>query len=143
MAESYPNGKKTLWEKEKLLVTSNFSFFHSVFKRLVSRGCQKVSLCGNGLIFDLISDLKPQLLKPYSCGVHSREVQRRPRNHEVPSLCVNFGIFIDPHIWREYWCSSQEAESIEIGISCKNLFLYQGKINMFKLNHILDNNYNI
>ena len=37
------------WEKEKLLVTSNFSFSNSVFKRLVSQGCQKVSLCGNGL----------------------------------------------------------------------------------------------
>ena len=36
--------------KEKLLVTSNFFFSHSVFKRLVSQGCQKVSLCGNGLI---------------------------------------------------------------------------------------------
>ena len=49
MRESYPNGLKTLWEKEKLLVTSNFSFSHSVFKRLVSQGRQKVSLCGNGL----------------------------------------------------------------------------------------------
>ena len=49
MAESYPNGQKTLWEKEKLLVTSNFSFSHSVFKRLVSQGRQKESLCGNGL----------------------------------------------------------------------------------------------
>ena len=49
MAESYPDGWKTLWEKEKLLVTSNFSFSHSVFKRLVSQGRQKVSLCGNGL----------------------------------------------------------------------------------------------
>ena len=29
--------------------TSNFSFSHSVFKRLVSQGRQKVSLCGNGL----------------------------------------------------------------------------------------------
>ena len=48
MAESYPNGLKTLWVKEKLLVTSNFSFSHSVFKRLVSQGRQKVSLCGNG-----------------------------------------------------------------------------------------------
>ena len=37
------------WEKEKLLVTSNFSFSFSVFKRLVSQGCQKVLLCGNGL----------------------------------------------------------------------------------------------
>ena len=35
MAESSPNGSKTLWEKEKLPVTSNFSFSHSVFKRLV------------------------------------------------------------------------------------------------------------
>ena len=40
---------ETLWVKEKLLVTSNFSFTHSVFKRLVSQGRQKVSLCGNGL----------------------------------------------------------------------------------------------
>ena len=50
MTENYSNGWKTLWEKEKLLVTSNFSFSHSVFKRLVSQGRQKVSLCGNGLI---------------------------------------------------------------------------------------------
>ena len=28
---------------------SNFSFSHSVFKRLVSQGRQKVSSCGNGL----------------------------------------------------------------------------------------------
>ena len=49
MAESYPNRKKTLCEKEKLLVTSNFSFSHSVFKRLVSQGHQEVSLHGNGL----------------------------------------------------------------------------------------------
>ena len=32
MAESSSDGWKTLWEKEKLLVTSNFSFSHSVFK---------------------------------------------------------------------------------------------------------------
>ena len=36
-------------EKEKLLVTGNFSFSNSVFKRLISQGRQKVSLCGNGL----------------------------------------------------------------------------------------------
>ena len=49
MLVSYPNGKKTLMEKEKLLIMSNFCFSHSVFKRLVSQGRQKVSLCGNGL----------------------------------------------------------------------------------------------
>ena len=41
MEESYPNRWKTLWEKEKLLITSNFSFSHSVFKRLVSQGCPR------------------------------------------------------------------------------------------------------
>ena len=30
-------------------IASNFFFSHSVFKRLVSQGRQKVSLCGNGL----------------------------------------------------------------------------------------------
>ena len=35
--EKSPNGFKTLWEKEKLLVTSNFSFSHSVFRRLEDR----------------------------------------------------------------------------------------------------------
>ena len=49
--ESSLNGWKTRWVKEKLLVTSNFSFSHSVFKRLVSQGRQKMSLCGNGLNF--------------------------------------------------------------------------------------------
>ena len=33
--ENGRNGKKTLWVEEKLLVASNFSFSHSVFKRLV------------------------------------------------------------------------------------------------------------
>ena len=31
----YSKGCKTLWEKEKLLVTSNFPFFYSVCKRYV------------------------------------------------------------------------------------------------------------
>ena len=43
-------GTKHWGKKEKLLNTSNFSFSHSVFKRLVSQGRQKVSLCGNGLM---------------------------------------------------------------------------------------------
>ena len=49
MAESYPNGQKTLWEKEKLLITSNFSFFRSVFKRLVLQTCKNQGLFGKGL----------------------------------------------------------------------------------------------
>ena len=49
IAKSSPNGLKTLWEKEKLLVTSNFSFSHSVFKRLVLQTSENQGLCGKGL----------------------------------------------------------------------------------------------
>ena len=49
MAESSPNRWKTLWEKEKLLVTSNFSFSHSVFKRAVLQTRKNQGLFGKGL----------------------------------------------------------------------------------------------
>ena len=49
MAESYPNWQKSLWEKEKLLITSNFSFSHSVLKRLVLQTCKNLGLFGKGL----------------------------------------------------------------------------------------------
>ena len=41
MAEGYPNGKKTLWEKEKLLVTSNFSFPPQCFQKACFPGASK------------------------------------------------------------------------------------------------------
>ena len=43
--------------KKKLLVMSNFSFSHSVFKRLVSQGHQKMSLCGNPFSTSLLKTL--------------------------------------------------------------------------------------
>ena len=50
------------------------------------------------------------------------------------SLYVStLGFYIGSHIQREYWCSYQDAESREISIRCKNLFLSRCKINMFKL----------
>ena len=48
------NGRKfskkveTLWKKEKLLITSNFSFSHSVFKRLVQQTHKNQGLFGKG-----------------------------------------------------------------------------------------------
>ena len=50
------NGRKfskwieTLWEKEKLLITSNFSFSYTVFKRLVLQTRKNQGLFGKGLI---------------------------------------------------------------------------------------------
>ena len=53
MAESFEKGWKTVWEKEKLLVTSNFSFIHNVFKRLLRQTRKNQGLFGKGLIHDL------------------------------------------------------------------------------------------
>ena len=44
MVESFPKGYKTVLEKEKLLVTSNFSFSKSVLKRLVQQTRKKQGL---------------------------------------------------------------------------------------------------
>ena len=49
IVESSQKEYKTLWEKEKLLVTSNFSFSHSVFKRLVLQIPKNQDLYGKGL----------------------------------------------------------------------------------------------
>ena len=49
MAESSPNGQKKLWEREKFPFTSNFSFSHSFFKRLVQQTRKNQGLFGKGL----------------------------------------------------------------------------------------------
>ena len=57
MAESSPKGWETLWEKEKLLVMSNFSFSHCAFKRLVLQTCKNKGLFAKGLCQrDLVKD---------------------------------------------------------------------------------------
>ena len=51
MADSSPQGQKTLWEKEKLLLTSNFSFSHRVFERHVLQTRKNKGLFGKGFEF--------------------------------------------------------------------------------------------
>jgi hypothetical protein len=48
-------GRKTLWEKEKMLVTSVFSFSDNVFKRRIHWGLQKSLLWGKGLTLSLLT----------------------------------------------------------------------------------------
>ena len=69
---------------------------------------------------------------PWSLGSASA-LQSWSPEFESRELVSTLGFFIGPHIRLEYWCSSQEAESREISISCWNLFLKRCKINMFKL----------
>ena len=50
---------KTLWEEEKLLVMSNFSFSHSVFKRLVLQTRKNQGLFGKGITDYQTANFKP------------------------------------------------------------------------------------
>ena len=45
----YKQRRNCLYKQFLIACTSNFSFRHNVFKRLLSQTFQKVSLCGNGL----------------------------------------------------------------------------------------------
>ena len=59
MVESSPKEKKTLWEKEEMLIVSNFSFSHIVLKRLVLHTHEK-----KGIGWERVSDpLERCLLK--------------------------------------------------------------------------------
>ena len=49
MENKYHIGQKTLWEKEKLLVKSNFPFSHNSFHSYISLVHQNEVLSGNGL----------------------------------------------------------------------------------------------
>ena len=79
------------WEKEKLLVTSNFSFSRSVFKRLVSQRRQKVWLCGNGL-------------KRFVVGSHEKK-----KKHYKSSGSCNKGI---AQVWKEIGLDKQANNSL-------------------------------
>ena len=48
LAETFQKGRKH-WKKEKLLVTSNFFFSHSVFERTLLQTCENQGLFGKGL----------------------------------------------------------------------------------------------
>ena len=50
VVESSPGGLKTLWEKGKLLIMSNFPFSHSVFNRFMLKTHKNKGLFGKGLI---------------------------------------------------------------------------------------------
>ena len=72
MAERSPNGWKKLWEKEKLLIMSNFSFSHSVFKWLVLQTHKNQGLFWKGLITPWQRTLKNSLekRKGNACNQH-------------------------------------------------------------------------
>ena len=66
MEQSSPRGSKTLWGKENFLITSNFSFSHSVFKRLILQtGKNQVFIWKRLISFESTSQIS------YMPGFHS------------------------------------------------------------------------
>ena len=80
------------------IVTSNFSFSHSVFKRLVSQGRQKVSLCGNGLNIFFSQTAGPNRAKLGSLNVPWAVLFKNCSQNFIPSktlvaVATKWGIF--------------------------------------------------
>ena len=114
--------------------TSIFSFSHNVFPPLVnnfhalSKSSFQLSFA-NAFNLDTVKIVSSR--KRLTLNQKASQSRVRDDSRERVSTLVFF--LIGPHNRRKYWCSSQEAESREISISCKNLFLNRCKINLFKL----------
>ena len=70
------------WEKEKLLVTSNFSFSHSVFKRLDLQAHKNQGLFGKGLkkLFKIVAIMNESInITEYGMPDH--------KDASSPALC--------------------------------------------------------
>ena len=103
-------GWKTLWEKEKLLVTSNF-FSHNVFHSYISLVHQNAVLCGNGFISRKLANRKT--LWPMSaCTFHASCVRPILFADASSILLQGMGhLHVDLHskheteIYIRYYCS--------------------------------------
>ena len=82
MAESSQNGYKILWEKGKVFVTNNFSFFHSVFKRSVQQTRKNHNLLDQTI--DNNVESSDWIGKAISCGALVTETSGK---HEYVSGC--------------------------------------------------------
>ena len=103
MVESSLKGLKTLWEKEKLLVTSNFSFSLSVFKRLILQTRKNQGLFGKGLNSDRFLSKRLDLT--------NKRYRNIIRLHIVGDLILVYAIFrFAKNVWRFSYpfCGSTE-----------------------------------
>ena len=68
MADSSPKGKKTLWKKDKSLITIRFSLSSSLFKRFVWQTHKNVDFFGKGNkgeLFNQSRNFRPVQRKNY------------------------------------------------------------------------------
>ena len=87
MAESSPKVQETLWEKEKLLVISTFSFSHRVFKRIILQTLESKGLFWKGLILNRLSALGKGSTRLMLVHVSFSSKIRQKYNAGVTSAC--------------------------------------------------------
>ena len=104
MEESSSNGKKTLWEKEKLLVRSNFSFSRCIFKRHVP-----------WLVWEMDKWIFSQLL----LSIHLRKLANREFK-PATSLVFKACVLSTEQQWRDKMMSYryQEKDTALVRSSC-------------------------
>ena len=97
-------GLKTLWEKEKMLVTSIFSFSLNVFKRLFTQGRLKSGWFGKELKEEILVTsivfFSHNIFEHFFVGLHYTRI--------CPMLSILTFLFVEPprnsfpkeHIWK-------------------------------------------
>ena len=125
MAESSANGQKTLWEKEKLVVTSNFSFSHSVLKRLGLQTYIIQGFFGKGLtlyqLFVCLSDGQTDHQRSAKIRFHSLGLGGEDKDRLLTLTSVKKRLNHS-----NVWLSLSLSLSLSLqncSVSCKNKFL--------------------
>ena len=85
------NGKKTLWVKEKLLIMSNFSFSHSVFK--VPYRVENIVRKGEICLFQAISPFSHNIFQSYISLVRQNTALCGNGLKSYNNLCIFARIF--------------------------------------------------
>ena len=88
MTERSPNRQKTMWEKEKLDVTSTFSISHSVFKRIVLQTHKNQGLYGKRLKVLPMNGEKYKTQQPIDLHRKSFFVGVKKNHSEIENLSI-------------------------------------------------------
>ena len=120
----------TLWVKEKLLVTCNFSFSNNVFHNYIFLVHQNAVLCGNGLILSQSTNLGASELEEFVddnfvFGENGRKFFKQIEN--------TMGKGENCSLWAFSTLSDSIFTKLELQ-SCKNQGLFGKGINILVLN---------
>ena len=113
-------------------ITSNFSFFHSIFKTLVLQTCKNQGFFGKGLIlFSINTHFDASVTDSFENNVEKKEIACNKQFLIFPTMFSTQSDNCTPfvHIFDIIFSFAAELEEPEIGISGKGLIsshIYKG-----------------